>query len=249
MIVDVEEVKKSLSELLEATHKLANANPAKDSKSAYLRVLEGIFRKNYVRLQAVQALVGQNSTANVAVEITRNMVEDVVALEYIRIKGSEAYSKRFFEYWPVHYYKLTHRDLGEGFGVSATEIEEAEIRYEKLPKSVRERKNWAGLDVKGQLKFVLDSAGMHERDAHLAEIAYALGSLKTHFNPYDLKTYLDGEYFEVTSELSLKVSLIFAISSHVRFTSRYVEAINEYNGNTEYLPYLLKANAVLNQYN
>lgn len=247
--MDLEKIRKSLDELLEVTHGLANDNPVPESKSRYLRVLEGTFRKNYVRLQAIGLLMKHTTTAHVAMEITRNMVEDVIAVEYMRLKGAEEYAERFFQYWTVHYYKITHQDLGKGTGISKEEIEEAEKRYAKLPRAVKNRKNWAGCDVATQLKFVLDSEALSERDVTLTEIAYTFGSLKTHFNPYDIMVYLHGDYFEHSSEFTLQMSLIFALSSQVRLTTRYIDAINEDNGNNDYAHYGHKANDIINQYN
>lgn len=245
--MDLEEIKQSLGELLEVTFDLANDNPVPESESRYLRVLEGVFRKNYVRLQGIQMLVEHTTTSNVAMEVTRNMVEDIVGIEYMKLKGAEQYAEKFFKYWAVHYYHLTHR-THQGDEISQDEAKEAESRYNALPATVRNRKNWAGSDVATQLQAVFDSEALSQSDANMVEIAYTTGSLKTHFNPYDLMAYLHGDYFESTSDLALRMSLVFAISSQVRMTTKYVDAINSDNNNENYKHYGDKANAIISKY-
>lgn len=241
-------IKSALSELLKALHPLANDNPAPDSKSRYLRVLEGAFRKNYIRLQAIEKLVEFETTSNPAMEITRNMVEDVVGLEYMRIKGAKKYAEQFFRFWTVHYYQLTHQSIKGDLGIPDTEAKEAERRFNKLPKKLRENKNWAGTNFETQLDFVLKSGEMNKRDASLIEIAYKVGSLNSHFNPYDIMSYLDNHYFEISNKSSLRMSLVFAVSSMVRITTRYVDEINESNGNMDYAKYGRKANIIINNF-
>lgn len=247
--MNYEEIRASLHELLQITHPLVTDNPAESSKSQFLRVLEGVFRKNYVRLQAIEQIVKHESLGSPAMEITRNMVEDAVAIEYMTIKGEEEYAKRFFDYWTVHYYNITHPKVGVSHGIDAKEIKEAEDRYNKLTKRVRTRKNWAGCDVETQLKAVFDSQAFGERDTKVIEIAYTQGSLKTHFNPYDIMMYLHSDSFDSSSDFALRMSLIFAISSQVRFTTRYVDAINAYNETMDYAHYGEKANEIINKYN
>ena len=245
--MDLDEIKNSLSELIQQTIELANDNPVPESETKFIRVLEAVFRKNFIRLQAIEKLVENDSTANVAMEITRNMVEDVVGIEYMRLKGEEKYAKKFFQYWTVHNYKLTHR-THQGDEISKSEIEEAEKRFNSLPSSVKTRKNWAGCDVETQLQTILDSEVMSKMDAKMAELAYTYGSLKTHFNPYDIMMYLHGDYFNSSSDLSVRMTLVFAVSSQVRFTTRYVDAINACNGSDAYRHYADKANAIINKY-
>lgn len=243
------EVKNSIHELLKETHSLVVGNPAENSKSQFLRVLEAVFRKNYVRLQAIEIIVKKGHLGSPAMEITRNMVEDVVAIEYMMLKGEEKYAKRFFDFWTVHYYKLTHRKIGKNYGISKEEVDEAEKRYAKLSSPVKKRKNWAGCDVETQLKTVFEAEVFNERDAKVTEIAYTYGSLKSHFNPYDIMMYLHGDSFDSSSDFALRMSLIFAISSQVRFTTRYVDAINKYNGNMDNAHFGKKANEIINRYN
>ncbi len=245
--MDLKEVKDYLSELIQQTIGLANDNPVPESETKYIRVLEAVFRKNFIRLQAIEKLVEHDSTANVAMEVTRNMVEDVIGIEYMRLRGEEKYAKKFFQYWTVHYYKLTHR-AHQGDEISDDEVQEAEKRFNGLPSSVKKRRNWAGCDVETQLQLILDSDVMNKSDAKMAELAYTYGSLKTHFNPYDIMTYLHGDYFDSSSNLSVRMTLVFAISSQVRFTTRYVDAINTCNDNSKYKHYADKANTIINKY-
>lgn len=247
--MNMEEVRNSLNELIDKTLELANSNPVPDSKSQYLRVLEGVFRKNFIRLQAIELLTRDRLTAPVAMEVARNMVEDVIGVEYMRLKGEETYAKKFFDFWEVHYYKLTHLPLGKGYGISQSEINEAKERYDRLPSALRRRKNWAGCDVETQLEIVLAAKAMQDRDAKLLETTYNLGSLKSHFNPYDIMTYLHDDYFEHSIDFALKIALFFSLASQVRITTRYVDKINQEHGNMDYASYAHEANNILGKYN
>lgn len=249
--MNIEDVRNSLLELIEITHPLAEDDPVPGEGTDYLRVMEGVFRKNFIRLQSAELLTQHETTSNVAIEVVRNMTEDVVGLEYIRLKGTEKYSKRFFDYLPVQ--KHQELQLINKFDIDIPEEAEQKIEeeYKNVEGKLKKRSSWSGCSLECQIEHLRDnhdSSSLNERDLNLIRHLYVFGSNKTHFNPHDIAAYLSQELFEYDTDISLKLALIFSISAHVRITTRYVDEINRINNNTNYKRYGEQANKILRQY-
>lgn len=250
--MDVKGARKSLNELLEITHDLVNGNPVPQESGQFLRLLEGTFRRNYIRLQAVQELTKEVTTTHAAVEITRNMIEDVVGIEYVRVKGAEKYSKQFFDYLYVQLHQDLefYRSLGididnEQFPDTEEHIERA---YKKVPSKLKNRNNWSGLQVEKMLEKIKDAGNIFDRDFMLLVRFYLEGSRKTHLNPYDIRVYLDGDAFAHESNQSQKKAIIYSMVAFTRLTTRYIDQIHIENKDMQYKNIAEKVVNILKRY-
>src|SRR3989344_5974051 len=101
MNMKINEVQDSLLQLIEITLPLVNGNPVPQKGTDFLRVLEGLFRRNGVRLQAIHMLSRHPVTSNTALEVVRNMVEDTVGVDYMFANDKEKMAGKFFNYIDV----------------------------------------------------------------------------------------------------------------------------------------------------
>src|SRR5205807_3101253 len=93
----IDELKEAMAGLLRVTERMNEVPYRKGKETDLLKVLEGSFKRNYVRLEAIRLLCDNSRLANSAFELTRNMVEDVVSIEYLRSKDDKTL-ERFFEF-------------------------------------------------------------------------------------------------------------------------------------------------------
>lgn len=247
-----QEVTNSLYNLIEITLPLANANPVPQEGTQYLRLLEGLFRKNNIRLQSIHMLSQHPATSNTALEIVRNMAEDVIGIEYVFANGKEKMAKKLFNYLPVQLHNELEFAKKIGIETGDDEFPETEKKimqdYSKLSASVKRRKNWAGISFEDMLANLEGKNALSKRDTNLIGLLYLEGSRKTHLNPYDVSIYLGGDTFYPESEQTLRKVLVYSISSYIKLTTRYIDEISEVLGKATYHDIAQQVLAIFNEY-
>lgn len=225
---------KLLAELLRATGSLFEVHPNPKSKSKFLRVLESTYRRNHARLQAIHVLCGESFTAGNALELTRNMAEDLISIEYMIAGGKEELAGKFINYEIVQFYEDLEYSRKLGIKFNNSDYPEAEsnieANYNKLPARLKKRKCWAAKNVEAMLVNLKEEFG--SRDLDFIGRVYVEGSRKTHFNPRDFHYWLNPRYFKPASDHALLNAVFSAGVIYVRLTTRYIDEINseEYRG-------------------
>jgi hypothetical protein len=93
------EIKLLARKLLTITRSLA-AGPH-STQSLFARVVEGTFRRDYLTLYTIVYLAEQDQPGaptglgTICMDLCRRVLEDVVSLEYMLLKGKEPYAKKF----------------------------------------------------------------------------------------------------------------------------------------------------------
>ncbi len=91
--------------LLNTTYELAMG--PNTYNSVFARVLEGAFRRDYLTLYTMLYLIehsqpGQRRAfADCCVDLSRKVLEDLVSLEYMLLKGKESLAKKFIDYYHI----------------------------------------------------------------------------------------------------------------------------------------------------
>jgi hypothetical protein len=91
--------------LLNSTHQLAMG--PNTYKSVFAQVLEGTFRRDYLTLYTMLYLIehsepGQRRAfGDCCLDLSRKVLEDLVSLEYMLLKGKESHAKKFFDYYNI----------------------------------------------------------------------------------------------------------------------------------------------------
>lgn len=242
--MDEEETKKLITKskciidkLLEITHPLAQQYP--DSKTHFLKIFVGVYRRANHNLQAIRCLAEENHLASSSYILTRSLIEDVISIEYMLITDKEVKAKKFQDYeWiqsldDATYFKKHHIDKADPdikLAIEKVRSKADAVRRQFIynQKTGELNKSWDGLQVDGMLEKITkeDPKDFVERDRKLIARAYIIGNRKTHFNPIDIKTYLSQEFVRLDYLQSMRESLIMAIACYVRLTTRYRDAIS-----------------------
>ncbi len=228
--------KSIIDELLEITHPLAQQVPG--GKSHFLKVFEGTYRRANHTLQAIRSLAEEDHLAGGAYILTRSLIEDVVSLEYMRINDAEVKAIKFQDFeWIQSLDDATYfqehgldEDPQVKLGIKKVrdEAEKVKDKFVYNKKSGELNKSWDGVSVEIMLNKIAEAnpKDFGKRDRRLTRRAYLLGNRKTHFNPIDIKTYLNQSFMDMDYLQSMQEALIMAISSYVRLTTRYRDAIS-----------------------
>lgn len=228
----IDEATTLLEELTKVTIPLAETHPLPDNGSQFLRVLEGTYRRNNIRMQSIRLLCQHPITANNALELVRNMTEDVICIEYMLANDKNALADKFFKYEAVQLHDDLEYNRNLGIPINDEQFPDAEERieekYAELPNRLKSRKNWAAKSVEEMLEELKSTLDQREID-HLARL-YLDGCRKTHFNPYDIDCWLYQELVDHGSEQAMLKVLIFTVAAYVRLTTRYVDEISHLAG-------------------
>lgn len=75
--------------------------------SVFARVLEGAFRRDYLTLHTMLYLIEHSEPAqrrafgDCCLDLSRKVLEDLVSLEYMLLKGKESLAKKFYDYYNI----------------------------------------------------------------------------------------------------------------------------------------------------
>ena len=98
--MDLPDAKKSAQKTLQVLHPLIKGvkQPSKFSS-----IILGTLRRDYLTLYTIMRLSNANEDDRIAfgdscVDLTRRVLEDLINIEYIKLKGKEKYSKQFIDF-------------------------------------------------------------------------------------------------------------------------------------------------------
>lgn len=256
----IEELRQEINGLIEEVIPLAEAHPCQGNGTEFLRILEGTLRRNLMRLQAVNLLCVEEKLADSAFEITRNMLEDTVCIEYIFAKGSEEYSKRFYAFmWPqlkedAEFYRSVGNALNsEEFPNSEEQIEQnfqqAISDYPDFIRNGIPSRSWIRRDVDQMLQSQELIDNLDTRQISTLAQTYLIGSRKTHFNPLEILTVMSQDTWDDGSARSRRLALLASSSSLARLATRYVDEISRIEQTPTFHDIAQKANEFLNKLN
>jgi len=256
----VGELRNKINDLIEVIIPLAEAHPCEGKRTQLLAAMEGTLRKNIMRIQAINLLCDEPKLANSALELTRNMVEDTISIEYmLAAKDPEQAAHKFYEFMWVQlkedldYYKLVGVEVNsEDLPDTAEKIEEKYARVTKanpefLDKNGKVVRSWARRDVDMMLASIQKKKVLSADQIRTLARTYVNGSRKTHFNPVELMMYMEQDTWDITSNDAQRLSLPVSSASLVRLSTRYIDLISQINDKDTYHDIGDKANAFMKE--
>ncbi|MDP2720804.1 MAG: DUF5677 domain-containing protein, partial [bacterium] len=219
MAITTEELRKLTKELLENTDELVISYPK--NPDDFLQILVGICRKNKFTLEAIDYLSNDILYGNNALAIMRSMLEDVIMVEYMIVKGKTQMALKFKEHLDKQIKIIKEFEeelLKDSDEVDLKKLEadfqEVEEEVSNEVKKKNRRHSWIGKSVEEVIDELHELGVLKDFDFRRITMFYTLGSWKNHLNPYDVvTTYLDSERQTTNSEHSLKQALMFGIIS------------------------------------
>jgi hypothetical protein len=210
--------------ILKITHKLV-VGPNK-AGTLFARIIEGVFRRDYLTLYTVHHLSQTREDervvfGNSCMDLSRRVLEDLICVEYILMKGKDESSKKFADFKSVE----AKRDLDylkdAGLMIDKALEEVTNREYDSIKKRFTDskgnvRKSWAGLDTESMIKELLDKKIIREDEKRTLIQAYLIGNSKNHFSPSDIFNHLYQDLFNFNNQSDLVLSLISITCSVTR---------------------------------
>lgn len=230
----LEKIKEFMDILLKTTNPLASSHPKVDKKYHYIRVIEGFYRRNTFTLLAIRYLTNQLVLADSASVLVRKMTEDVIAIEYMLLKGKEEMATRFQDFFYIQAYQEIGQRKRLGYDIpSKEEMANLLERVEKLkPQFWHEKSNqfmrsWSGKDFEQMLIEIAKAKVFQKHEINNILLGYTYGSWKNHPNPADIISYMTNKLRKESSHSALRQATILAIMCFIRLTTRYIDEIRE----------------------
>ena len=234
----ISKLKEILPGILKDTHSLAEISQKPESD--FIVILESSYRRAHHMLQAISRLSEHPHLSSPVYVLTRSLIEDVVAIEYIIEFGKEAMSNQFRDFYWIQ--SKEDNEFIREFGLDndpdiKTTVDEVEKRFKAVKKTFQRadgslNRNWAGIDVDRMLSKLMKAKPKLLPLDQIKAVSrgYLYANRKTHFNPIDLKRYMNEQSLRADYDQTMVEALSLAISSMVRLTTRYIDEISELAG-------------------
>lgn len=217
---------KIIKSFLDETHKLA-VGPIK-YKSRFGSIVHGTFRRDYILLGTVHFLSKQAAEmyftfGNSCMALSRRPFEDMIALEYMKMKGKEEMSKKFIDFEKVEAMRDIMYLKQKGFPVDmkfeakiVKDFDSVKNRFADKRSSDGARRSWAGVDIETMISELLDFNVIKQDEILTLLQVYQRGCYKNHFSPSDIHAFLNNDLYEINSKSDMELSLICTLSSVVK---------------------------------
>lgn len=228
--------KKSL-QLLDISYPLATGPNA--HKSLFGRVLEGVFRKDYLTLQTSITLANlaeedpslRTVYSGSILDLSRRILEDMVYMFYIEKKGKEAYSRQFIQFDAVEQKEDMDFLLSAGVEIEPEEIKRINDSYDAIPAKLKNgRHNWAGQSVEQVVAWLVQEKVIPKTEMQTLFKMYIAGNRKNHTSPSDILGHLAQITLNGYAELDLHMGIMVSYGACLKIAlllSNEVETTEE----------------------
>lgn len=235
--MSIERFKPLLLQLLDISHKLVVGPNTKTSEFA--EVLEGTFRRDYVVVLAILKLSedqdGNRSVfGEVCMGLTRRLIEDVVSIEYILLKGKKEMAKKFKAFRGIELKRDLEYLRSAGIPPSEKTSKTIEDCYGKAvnlfggrndPQFWNHRRLWAGVGTRKMILELTDAGLLSDLEQISTIHMYGTTSGRLHFSPSGVLDYIYEDLFDNSNKHNLDLCIFVATSALSKLAMRFVNEI------------------------
>lgn len=197
-------------------------------KTYFQKVLEGISRRDYYSLYSIYKLSDDQYTASAVLDLSRQLIEDWISIEFMKLKGKEEMAKKFIDFTTIDnkndmdYLKSS----GKSFDIQFEK--ERSDEFESIKDQFTLHKgdlanSWAKCNFDMMLIELFNKKKLSEKTYIGISQAYILGNRKNHTSPIDVLNYFGGNpaLFEHNIKGSMNIGLMFSFLSFVKIISEF----------------------------
>jgi Family of unknown function (DUF5677) len=246
-----EKLKILIEQLLRETVPLAEAAAVYDTK--FLNTLLGIYRVSLSTLRDIYYLSANIDSGLSMLDLARKILEYMISVEFMIMKGKEDMATRFQDHlWVQAHQELSFlKSIGENPDNWQSDwkggADEVEKLYSKLNHEDKKRRTWTGKSLEQMLEELCSNGSLKDFDNSRIGQIYIWGSRANHPNPFIVINYLGAEDKNSSNTFYSRLSLMAAISFHIRLTTRYIDEIRLLSGKKEYEDLAQKISAIWQQ--
>ncbi len=224
--MNLSKLQEKIKVFLDKTHTIAKG-PLK-YRSQFSRIVHGTFRRDYILLGTIHFLSGQAAEmyftfGNSCMDLARRPFEDMISLEFMKLKGKESMAKKFMDFEKVEAMRDISYLKSKDFPIEAKFESKIMEDFEKVKKRFSDkrsldgvRRSWAGVDVETMVSDLLDANIISQDEISTLLQVYQRGCYKNHFSPSDIHAFLSNDLYELNSKSDIDLALLSSYSSVVK---------------------------------
>lgn len=214
-------------------------------KTQYMQYLEGVCRRNYYTMFALYHLSEPRLVwfGGAALDISRQMIEDMISIEWMELKNPEKQAKKLLKFENVERYTnlIQSRRLGvkPEEHLDSTQIKEINSQFELVKPLFSDKNgkmfhNYNHQSVETMIediKYKIDPQILTKNDLEIIIYWYLEGNKKNHFNADDIQWYLATESLrDVHLVHALERSIFIATNTFSQLALRYIDEMIKNDG-------------------
>lgn len=208
--------------------------------TTYMLYLEATCRRNYYSLFSLYHLsdIQLNWFGSAALDISRQMIEDMISIEWMELKDPERQSKKMYRFQAIERYLNLEQSKRLGVDPSAhlskADIEKIVTEFESVKKEFSNKNgalyhnyNHQSVDTMiTELEGKINPEILSKESLERITYWYIEGNKKNHFNADDILWYLEDENSrDLQLARSLERSLFIGINTFSQICLRYIDEI------------------------
>jgi flagellar motility protein MotE (MotC chaperone) len=192
----------------------------------------GILRNSFAALRDILLLSENLDTGNSALDLARKMIENMVSVDYMFLKGKEQMAHRFKEYISVQLHDEFEflKSIGANFTQEEDErLQEINSDYAQLETQTKKDQSWAGRSTEGMLEDLYEKEKVSNFDFSRLGRAYIHGCQQNHLNPLTISLHGTEDSNAASSLQNLKEAHFCGAITLIRLSHRYIGEVSEIN--------------------
>ena len=227
--MNINELKQVSKEILEVTSTLITGPNYRTTK--FQKVLECIARKDFLKLYSVAYLAGDPFNADSVLDLSRSMLEDMISVEFMKLKGREKMASKFINYMIIELKMDKDFLLSLGSSPNGKLVEGLENDFKKIQKkfifkSGQIARSWAKCSIEDMIRQLLTKGIINAKDRETILQTYILGNRKNHLSPIDVLSYASQSVRESNQDGSLSVGFTIAITCYFKIVMEFAGEMN-----------------------
>jgi hypothetical protein len=215
--------------------------PNKYKDVSFGPIIEGALRRDYLTLRTILFLSERPEIEHIiygdsCMDLSRKVVEDLIALEFMELKNKTKQSNKFKLYKAVE--RMRDLSLLQKMGAQEPDdvVKFTNEEFEKVKNKFKDKRNEDGvsnspfgLGVEGMIDELLKNNKLDESGRSTLGLIYILGCRTIHFSPTSIFDHSSHVLLENSSKNYIDMSLLFTFTAVVKITLRFFDEIENLN--------------------
>ena len=210
-------------------------------------VLQGILRKDYYKLKSIMILCDSEFTGDAVLDLSRGLLEDMISIEYIKLKGEDKMSKKFITYSIIEHKQQIDFLIRNKGKVDKNEVEKANKDYNEVKDIFRRSTqqishSWAMCNIEEMIEELFKKNVLQSFEKDMILQAYKMGNKKNHLSPLDILSYTSQEFRAIELNVSINTGLFFSLISFLKIASEFSVKVDNHEVTKKITEILLDLN-------
>lgn len=234
---ELEKRRQTAVKLDETVHSFVEKRSSRNS--TYMFVLEGTVRRNLFSLLALYYLSSHPELGSQSLDISRQMIEDMISIEWMEINNPEKQATKFDRFTSIQ--KKQNLDQMIRIGLTPTDyvdqaaIDDIDKKYESIKAEFTDNRgnvfhNYNHQSVETMIEAIrgkVSNMVFTEDDLNAILHWYLEGNGKNHFNPDDVVWFFNDDLLPLHQTSACERAMFVGINSLVQMLLRYIDEIHK----------------------